>query len=219
MSDLENLGWQKSGHRGSGHRAATDAENATSLANLLGIEGNAAKSYFAGFPLMVPDSRREDGAMGFEFVNRNRRPPSDPINALLSYAYALLTKEVMVACWSAGLDPHLGFYHQAKYGKPSLALDLMEEFRPIIADSTVITAANTGAVTPADFVRRGGAVALEPAGRRAFLQAYERRMETEITHPVFSYRISYRRVLHVQVRLLARLLLGEIAQYPAFTTR
>jgi len=200
-------------------RAADDAENAESLESLLGIEGNAARYYFSNFSLMISEDRRSDGNMNFQFTQRNRRPPSDPVNALLSYAYALLTKELMVACWAAGLDPHRGFYHQAKYGKPSLALDLMEEFRPIIADSTVITAINTGVVTPDDFICRGGAVALQPAGRKAFLQAYERRMDTEITHPVFSYRISYRRVLHVQVRLLSRLLMGEISRYPAFTTR
>ena len=201
--------------------AGQQAQHATDLEQLLGIEGNAAHIYFSSFstllkPRSAPD-RRQDFVL--DFNNRNRRPPVDPVNALLSYAYALLTKELAVACWAVGLDPYMGFYHQPKFGKPALALDLMEEFRPLIADSVAVNAINTGVVGPADFVRRGGAVALEPAGKKRFLQAYERRMESEVTHPQFGYRLTYRRVLEVQVRLVSRLLLGEIAEYPPFTTR
>jgi CRISPR-associated protein Cas1 len=120
---------------------------------------------------------------------------------------------------AAGFDPMLGFYHRPRYGRPSLALDLAEEFRPLIADSVVLTLVNNGEVSPASFIRRAGAVALTDAGRRAVLAAFERRMDTLVTHPVFDYRISYRRVLEVQARLLGRALLGEIAEYPTFCTR
>ena len=169
--------------------------------------------------LLKPRGGAGQGEFVLDFNNRNRRPPVDPVNAMLSYAYAMLAKDLTIACWSVGLDPFMGFYHQAKFGKPALALDLMEEFRPLIADSVVVTAINTGVVGPCDFVRRGGAVALLPEGRKRFLQAYERRMESEVTHPIFGYKISYRRVLDVQVRLVSRLLLGEIPEYAAFTTR
>ena len=200
--------------------AMNHAHHAPDLPTLLGIEGNAAHLYFSSFSsLLKPRAAGGAGDFVLDFNNRNRRPPVDPVNALLSYAYALLTKESTVACWSVGLDPYMGFYHQPKFGKPALSLDLMEEFRPLIADSVVVTAINTGVVGPGDFVRRGGAVALLPEGRKRFLQAYERRMESEITHPIFGYRMSYRRVLEVQVRLVSRLLLGEIADYAAFTTR
>ena len=200
--------------------AINSASNAADLPTLLGIEGNAAHLYFSSFGMLLKP--RVAGAASefvLDFNNRNRRPPVDPVNAMLSYAYAMLAKDLTIACWSVGLDPFMGFYHQAKFGKPALALDLMEEFRPLIADSVVVTAINTGVVGPGDFVRRGGAVALLPEGRKRFLQAYERRMESEITHPIFGYKISYRRVLEVQVRLVSRLLLGEIPEYAAFTTR
>lgn len=155
----------------------------------------------------------------FDFNGRNRRPPMDPVNALLSLGYAVLAKDLTAACWVVGLDPFLGFYHQPRYGRPALALDLMEEFRPLVVDSTVLTAINTGVVSSDDFVLRGPAVALRPDGRRRFLQAYERRMETLVTHGIFGYRVSYRRLLEVQARLLSRVLLGELPAYVPFTTR
>ncbi len=157
--------------------------------------------------------------MLFQFDGRNRRPPKDPVNALLSLGYALLSKDLTIIVTGVGFDPYLGFYHQPRYGRPALALDLMEEFRPLIVDSVVLSAINTGAVRPDDFLRRGGAVSLTPAGRSKFIRAYERRMDEEITHPVFDYRISYRRTLEVQARLLARYLGGEISEYPPFATR
>lgn len=194
------------------------AESATSLESLLGIEGTAARLYFAAFATMLhpPDAAERPA---FDFDGRNRRPPRDPVNALLSFGYAMLTKDVAVTLISVGFDPYLGFYHQPRYGRPALALDLMEEFRPLIVDSVVLSAINTGAIKRTDFVCRGGAVALTPAGRGAFLRAYERRMDELVSHPVFGYRISYRRVLEVQVRLLARHLSGELAEYPPFATR
>lgn len=193
------------------------ADEATGLPELLGVEGNAARIYFEVFDGMLKPE--EDGQRTFAFVHRNRRPPKDPVNALLSLAYALLARDLAITCRLVGLDPFLGMYHQPRFGRPALALDLMEEFRPIIADSVVLNAVNTGVVRDADFLRSGLGVSLKPEGRRRFLQAYERRMAEEVTHPVFGYRISYRRVLEVQVRLFARHLLGEIPEYPEFRTR
>jgi CRISPR-associated protein Cas1 len=138
---------------------------------------------------------------------------------LLSLGYALLAKDLTIILQAVGFDPYLGFYHQPRYGRPALALDVMEEFRPLVVDSVVLSAINTGAVKLSDFVRRGGAVALTPSGRGKFLRAYERRMDEEISHPIFGYRISYRRTLEVQIRLLARFLTGEIGEYPPFATR
>jgi CRISPR-associated protein Cas1 len=188
-----------------------------SAESLLGIEGTAARLYFEGFAAALKPS--EDDSIGLSFDGRNRRPPRDPVNALLSLAYAYLTKDLTITAMAVGFDPYLGFYHRPRYGRPALALDLMEEFRPLIADSVVLSAINTGVVRESDFVRRGGAVSLLRAGRTRFLKAYERRMDELVTHPVFGYRISYRRVLEVQVRLLGRHLAGEIPEYPAFQTR
>jgi CRISPR-associated protein Cas1 len=113
----------------------------------------------------------------------------------------------------------LGFYHQPHYGRPSLALDLMEEFRPVIADSVVIGAVNNGVIQQPDFVRAAGSVSLTPAARKRLILAFERRMDQLVTHPVFDYRISYRRVLDVQARLLGRVLLGEVPHFPEFRIR
>lgn len=189
------------------------ATAANDAASLLGLEGMAAKVYFAGFARILK------GDHAFSIEGRNRRPPRDPVNALLSFVYAILVKELTIVLHAAGFDPMLGFYHRPRYGRPSLALDLAEEFRPLIADSVVLTLVNNGEVTPASFIRRAGAVALTDAGRRAVLAAFERRIDTLVTHPVFNYRISYRRVLEGQARLLGRALLREIAEYPTFCTR
>ena len=192
------------------------AAQAQSLEELLGIEGTAARRYFSEFRGML----KTDGASpDFDFDGRNRRPPRDPVNALLSLAYAMLAREWTVTLHAVGLDPYLGFYHQPRYGRPALALDVMEEFRPLIADSVVLTAINNGEVRSEDFIRRMGSVALTPEGRRRFIETYERRMSQEITHPVFGYQVSYRRILEVQARLLGRYLCGEIPEYPSFTTR
>ena len=188
-------------------------EAADAIGTLLGIEGMAAKLYFAGLASLFKADEQ------FNFENRNRRPPRDPVNALLSFVYALLVKELTVALVSAGFDPMLGFYHQPRYGRPSLALDLAEEFRPLIGDSVVLTLINNGEVSPKDFIRRAGGIALTQAGRKAVIAGFERRMDTLVTHPIFKYRISYRRVLEVQARLLARVLLGEVNLYPSFCTR
>lgn len=192
------------------------AGEAESIEVLLGIEGTAARRYFSEFAGML---KADDGAGRFDFEGRNRRPPRDPVNALLSFAYALLAREWTGTLQAVGLDPFLGFYHQPRYGRPALALDLMEEFRPLVADSVVLTAINNGEVRSTDWIERMGAVSLTTEGRRRFIETYERRMGQEITHPVFGYQISYRRVLEVQARLFGRHLLGEIPEYPSFTTR
>ena len=196
------------------------AEQATTLESLLGVEGTAARLYFEAYSAMLkPPADSGDGTLTFDFDGRNRRPPRDPVNSLLSLGYALLSKDLTIVLQAVGFDPYLGFYHQPRYGRPALALDIMEEFRPLVVDSVVLSAINTGAIKLSDFIRRGGAVSLTQAGRAKFLRAYERRMDEEITHPLFGYRISYRRTLEVQIRLLARFLTGEIDEYPPFATR
>jgi CRISPR-associated protein Cas1 len=224
--------------------ARRDAERAVALEQLLGIEGAAARDYFARFSLMLKTEERRDtlpleeedspaeceaGTVAappdeqtwarFDFTKRNRRPPRDPVNALLSFVYAMLLKDLVATLVGVGLDPYLGFYHQPRYGRPALALDLMEEFRPLVADSVVINLINNGEVRPTDFITRAGACALTPHGRKQVLEGYERRLDTLVTHPHFGYAISYRRIFEMQARLLARLLTGEINFYPAFCTR
>lgn len=194
-------------------RLATEAERAPSIAQLIGIEGAAARLYFQHFSHLLKAD------VTFEWQGRNRRPPKDPVNALLSLGYALLAKQLTVTLTAIGFDPFLGFLHQTRYGKPALALDVMEEFRPLIVDSVVMTVLNTGELTAQDVLVRNGSAALTPSGRRTFIAAFERRLDAEITHPLFGYRASYRRILEIQGRLLARRLLGEILEYPPFRTR
>ncbi len=145
--------------------------------------------------------------------------PATRSTRYLSLAYSLLTKDCLIAATAVGLDPYLGFYHQIKPGKPALALDLMEPFRPLIADSVVLSAINNRMVTPSHFIVAGKSVVLSDAGRKHFLLAYEQRMDALVTHPLFGYRVSYRRLLEIQTRLLARRLTGEISDYPVFETR
>ncbi|MGH9802306.1 MAG: CRISPR-associated endonuclease Cas4g/Cas1g, partial [Blastocatellia bacterium] len=194
------------------------SEQADGLERLLGLEGTAARTYFAHFSKMFKTAAPEDEPQ-FDFNGRNRRPPRDPVNALLSFMYSMLMKDLLVTLIGVGFDPYLGFYHQPKYGRPALALDVMEEFRPLVADSVVISLINNGEIRPSDFIARAGAVALTDSGRRRVLEAYERRLDTLVTHPLFGYQLSYRRIFEVQARLLARFLLGEIGYYPAFCTR
>lgn len=207
---------------------AEKAERARTLQELLGIEGNGGRIYFGAFSGMikaddefVPGTEVAPRAASFpfDFNGRNRRPPLDPVNAMLSLAYAVLAKDFTIACYAVGFDPLMGFYHQPRFGRPALALDLMEPFRPLIADSAVLSAINTGMVGPGDFVRVGPSVNLTPSGRRGFFRAYELRMDALVTHPLFEYRVSYRRMLEIQARLLARLIEGEIPEYPVFVTR
>lgn len=211
-------------------RASEDAVEAKSIEELLGIEGAAASQYFQQFGGMV---KVEDDLPGlgltventkqrtfnFNFNNRNRRPPTDPVNAMLSLAYSMLSKDCTLAALAVGFDPYLGFYHQPRFGRPALGLDLMEEFRPLIAESTVLSCINNRIVTDKDFVNAGQAVNLTAAGRKRFFQAYEQRMSSLITHPLFDYKVSYRRALELQARLLAKTLTGEIEEYIPLMTR
>jgi CRISPR-associated protein Cas1 len=188
-------------------------ETATELPELLGIEGNASAIYFKSFNYMLKSG------LDFDFQRRSRRPPADPTNAMLSFAYSLLTADLMSAIQTVGLDPYVGFFHQLKYGKPCLALDLMEEFRPIIADSVVITLINNRRIKPEDFTQSHGGWYLKEHGRKAFYAAYEARKNETITHPVFKYKLTFRRAMELQVRLLAKYLTGEIEQYTPLTIR
>jgi len=190
----------------------------TSLQELLGIEGNGARLYFGAFNGMIKQEPENTG-FNFDFNSRNRRPPKDPVNAMLSLAYSMLSKDLTIACAAVGFDPMMGFYHQPRFGRPALALDLMEPFRPLIAESAVLNAINTRMVTAKDFLQAGDAVVLSPSGRKGFYQAYEARMDTLVTHPIFGYRVSYRRLLEVQARLLAKVLEGELNEYSVFMTR
>ena len=197
-------------------RLADKAGRARDLNSLLGVEGAAAARYFQHFTGMLKQSSDTDL---FEMNNRNRRPPTDPVNAMLSFGYALLTRTWVVVLSATGFDPYRGFYHQPRYGRPALALDMMEPFRPLIVESAVITAINNGEVRPTDFVRRATGVNLSNAGRKRFIATVERRLSQEVTHPLFGYRVEYRRLLEIQSRLLGRFLLGETPDYPNFTTR
>jgi CRISPR-associated endonuclease Cas1 len=200
-----------------GIRAASQAAlRASNLDSLRGHEGNAGRLYFGHFGVMLG---RRGFADRFDLEGRNRRPPRDPVNALLSFAYSMLTREWVTVCRSVGFDPYLGFYHAPRYGRPSLALDLMEPFRPLCADSVVVRAINNGEIGPQDFVERIGSVNLTDTGRRKFLRSFEQRLAQEIVHPTFGYRLSYRRVFEVEARLFARHLLGELPNYVPMTTR
>ena len=211
-------------------RASEDALVATSIEELLGIEGAAASQYFQQFNGMVkiadelasehnPIKDTKQLAFNFNFTNRNRRPPTDPVNAMLSLAYSMLSKDCTLAALAVGFDPYIGFFHQPRFGRPALALDLMEEMRPLIAESTVLSCINNRVVTEKDFVRAGQAVNLTAPGRKRFFQMYEQRMSSLITHPLFDYKVSYRRALELQARLLAKTLTGEIAEYVPLLTR
>lgn len=221
-------------------QAAADVLGAGSREELLGMEGAAAAAYFEHFAGMIKVGRDEENPGGaattdarvadggtapapsfrFDFHGRNRRPPRDPVNALLSLAYSLLAKDCTLAALAVGFDPYLGFYHQPRHGRPALALDLMEEFRPLVAESAVLYALNNRVLDPGDFLRAGDHAAnLTPAGRRKFFDAYEKRMSATLRHPVFDYAVSYRRALELQARLLARTLTGEIPEYRPLLTR
>jgi len=192
------------------------ALGATSLASLRGFEGRAGRLYFTCWPDMIKSPGWWPSGTP---LRRSRRPPRDPVNALLGLAYTCLTTDFIRACAVAGLDPYLGLYHSSRYGRPALALDLMEPFRPLVADSTVLRLINTRALTLADFRTAAQACYLQDAGRKTFFAAYEQRKAQEITHPVFGYTTSYGRVFEMQARLLTRFVTEELDTYPLFTVR
>lgn len=196
-------------------RLARRAERAPDSESLLGIEGAAAREHFRSLGRLL-----EPGPAGeFAFERRSRRPPRDRPNAILSFLYALLVKECALACRRVGFDPLLGFFHRPRFGRPALALDLMEECRPLLADSVLLTLVNGRRLTRGDFFARAGTVTLTASGRRAVIAAFERRMTTEIIHPTFRYRVVYRRALELQARLLAAALLGDVPEYRPLVTR
>lgn len=189
---------------------------AESAEQLLGLEGAIAAHYYRHFGSMLSP---RDFDSQWDFERRNRRPPRDPINALLSFGYALLTKECTVALLAEGLDPWWGFYHRPRHGRPALALDLMEPFRPLIVDSSVVTAVNTGMVKSKDFTRSQAGCMLNAVARKSLIRAYESRMDQLVTHPVFEYRCSWRSMIRVQARLLSRWLRGDVRRYESIVTR
>jgi CRISPR-associated protein Cas1 len=196
---------------------ASQAEAAADAASLLGIEGSAARLYFEVLPSLLSGA---DSLPGPAFTGlRNRRPPADAVNCLLSFAYGLLVKETLAACLAVGCDPYIGLYHRPRFGRPALALDLAEEFRPLLADSTVLTLVNHREVSASSFIVRAGAVTLTDEGRRAMIRAWERRMTTMVHHPVFGYKLSYRRCIEVQARMMAAHLVGELESYKPMVTR
>ena len=197
-------------------RLADQAGRTRDINSLLGVEGAAAARYFRHFTDML---KATGDAAQFEMHNRNRRPPTDPVNAVLSFGYAMLSRAFSVALSATGFDPYRGFFHQPRYGRPALALDMMEPFRPLIVDSVVVTAFNNGEVRPKDFILSPVGVNLSESGRKRLIATFERRLAQEVTHPLFGYRVEYRRLLEIQARLLGRFLLGEIPDYPNFITR
>lgn len=197
-------------------RALAAAETAASIDELRGHEGNAAAIYFRHFPGMFKEGVRE---IADRFSARLRRPPPDPINAVLSFAYSMLTHECTVACRLASLEPTIGALHATRPGRPALSLDLMEPFRPLIADSIAISAFNRGELAEGHFLDTAAGCVLTDSGRKGFFSAYGRRMDTEVTHPVFDYRLSYRRMLMLHARLVAAWMLGEVPTLAFLTTR
>ncbi len=185
----------------------------TAWGSLQGLEGAAAARYFPAFGRLL----RND--TGLTFDTRSRRPPRDPVNALLSYGYTLLLHQAIAALQVAGLDPYIGFLHSTQYSKPALALDLMEEFRAPIVDSVVLTLVNNRVLQADDFVEELGAWRLKEGPRRTFLEKFEERMNTTIRHPKFDYAVTYRRCIEIQARLLVKVLMGELSTYPPFKVR
>jgi len=186
-------------------------DGANTVASLVGMEGAGSAAYFGNFGSLL----RHDHS----FTKRVRRPPRDPVNALLSYGYTILANHCSSAINTVGLDPFVGYLHVSEYGRPALALDLMEELRPLVVDSTVLTLLNNRELGSRDFIEELGTVRLTPAGRRCFLTRLEERLNTTITHPVFGYQATYKRCIELQTRLLAKCLTGEIVTYPPFLVR
>jgi len=182
------------------------------LDQIRGMEGEAARVYFSVFDRMILASKD-----GFRFAGRNRRPPLDPVNALLSFVYALLTHDVRGACEAAGLDPAVGFLHRDRPGRPSLALDLMEEFRPFLADRLVLTLINRQQVKPEGFRRsESGGIEMDEATRKETLVAWQKRKQEEVVHPFLEEKCPVGLLVHLQARLLARHLRGDQDGYAPF---
>jgi CRISPR-associated protein Cas1 len=180
--------------------------NQTTLDQVRGIEGLAAREYFSYWQIILPE--------GWKFEGRNRRPPRDPVNALLSFAYSLLQVQVTAGVHLAGLDPYIGYLHETTRGQPAMVLDLMEEFRPLVGDSLVFSLLSRGEIKLSDFEESLGAFRLKDSARTKFLESFEQKMNEEFKHPVFDYSCTYRRSIELQARLLARHLQEEIPYKP-----
>lgn len=181
----------------------------TDMEQLLGIEGMAAKKYFSVFPILIEKS-------GFSFFGRSRRPARDPVNSLLNYGYALLRAEVTGALQAAGLDPYIGFLHRERYGRESLSLDLMEEFRSVLVDNLVIKMVNQGTLKAKDFHQNDGEPRLKDHARKRFLYMFDSRRRDEVTHELLKRKLSYREILHKQAIFLSKFIKGEIEEYYPF---
>ncbi len=193
-------------------QAIRGAEAATDLDALRGLEGVGTRAYFRAFRQVL---RR-----GWEFPKRARRPPTDPINALLSLGYTLLGQNMMTALEVVGLDPYDGFFHADKYGRPALALDLMEEFRGVVVDSLVLMVINKRMLQADDFqIGPEGEVILTRSGLRVFLTQYSARLETEVIHPLFGRRLTYQKCFEVQARLLRAVIEGKREAYLPFRAK
>jgi CRISPR-associated protein Cas1 len=179
---------------------------------LRAIEGNAAKSYFGVFDELILKNKDD-----FSFANRNRRPPTDPVNAMLSFAYTLLTSECRHALECIGLDSYVGFMHTDRPGRASLALDLMEELRPHFADRFVLSLINRAEIVPPGFeVQGSGAVLMSDKTKKTFLSAWQQRKRETITHPFLKEKMEWGIVPHIQALLLSRTIRGDLEQYPPF---
>lgn len=186
--------------------------NATTLDQLRGIEGDASKLYFSVLNSLINVTAKE-----FEFTKRSRRPPLDPINALLSFAYTLLAHDVRSACEATGLDVQVGFLHKDRPGRPGMALDLMEEFRPFLADRMVLSLINRQQIQPRDFeLRESGAVYLNENGRKSFLTSWQQRKQETITHPFLDEKSTVGLLMMIQAKLMSRYLKGDLDTYPPF---
>ncbi|MHB1740015.1 MAG: CRISPR-associated endonuclease Cas1 [Actinomycetes bacterium] len=193
------------------------ATRVTSLAGLFGVEGDAAARYFEQFHSMLTRTVRGEG--GISFVGRTRRPARDPVNAALNYSYGLLLADIIRAVVACGLDPHAGFLHSSERNKPALALDLCEEFRAPIADSVVISAFNNRELTASSFSVVTGSSRLRDNARAALVAAYERRVTTQFLHPLFGYRVTWRRAMEIQARLVLGVIDGTQPAYRGIPTR
>jgi len=191
----------------------TQLDRMNGLASLLGCEGAGSVAYFHVFERLIKSEWEHS------FSKRVRRPPTDPVNAMLSYGYVLLTGQVASALAGVGFDPYIGYLHSSRYGKPALALDLMEEFRPLIVDSVVLNLLNNRQLQAKDFVLELNSYRMTDSTKRLFLQKFEERMQEVITHPFFEYKVTYRRCIELQARLLAKYLTGEVPQYTPFVVR
>ena len=194
------------------HSLLPDVIKEDNIDTLRGLEGSAATIYFDAFDQMILGEKEK-----FKFCGRNRRPPLDPVNAMLSFAYALLANDCAAALESVGLDSYVGFLHRDRPGRSSLALDLMEELRPCIADRFVLTMINNRKIKPSDFIfRENGSVLLKDDARRNFLKNWQEKKKDIITHPYIGEKISWGLTPYVQALLLARTIRGDIDEYPPF---